>query len=130
MLAGLLCILIVVTLVCWAVPLLFFPGPILRKLRVPLAEPLIVLRLLGAVNLALCLIYLLGSLRLSQGHNATDVVMVGLLHSAMAAAIIWRYALHGHYRRWPAAARGYIFTSGSILTTLALALLVAGLWYG
>ena len=130
MLLALLWILIVATIGCFCVPMLFLSRPLLRKLRIPVSEPVLYVRLLGAASLALCLHYFLGALRVQHGRDASDVVVIGLVHCGMSAALIWRYALHGHYRRWPRITQVYIYATGGILTALAVALLVAGLWYG
>jgi len=129
MIAALLWTLIAVTFAGWCLPMLFFPRPLLRKFHVPVNEPVIFVRLLGAAALALCLHYYLGLLRLENGRDPSDVIVIGLIHCGMSAAIIWRYALHGHYRRWPRATQVYIYTSGSILTALTFGLLFAGLWH-
>lgn len=130
MLIAILWILIAVTLGCWCVPMLLLPRHILRALHIPVREPLLFVRLLGAANLALCLHYFLGILRIRHGHDSSDVVVIGLIHCGMSAAVIWRYALHGHYEKWTRATSIYVYTSGGLLTALALALLAAGLWYG
>lgn len=129
MLIALFWTLIVATLVCCCIPTLFIPQALMRKLGIPLAEPVLFARLLGAASLALCLHYFLGVLRVQSGRDPSDIVVIGLIHCGMSAAIIWRYALHGHYRSWPLVTRVYVYTSGCIFTALALALLVAGLWY-
>jgi hypothetical protein len=130
MLIATLWMLIAVTFVCWCVPMLFLPRPVLRSLQIPIREPMLFVRLLGATNLALCLHYFLGILRLQHGHESSDVVVIGLIHCGMSAAVIWRFALHGHYEKWPRATTLYVYSSGGLLTALALALLAAGLWYG
>ena len=129
MLAALLWILIVVMIGCWCVPLLFLPRALLRRIQIPVTEPILFVRLLGAASLALCIHYALGARDLRRGEDPTDVVVVALLHCGMSAAIIWRYALQGHYGRWPRITRIYVYSAGAVMTALALGLLFAGLWH-
>lgn len=129
MLIALLWITVVVTLGCWCIPLLFLPRPILRKLHLPVNEPILFVRLLGSSCLALSVLYFLGALRAHQGRDVSDVVICGLVGNGMSAALIWRYALQGYYRHWPRVTQAYVYTSGGLVTALALALLVVGLWY-
>lgn len=130
MLTALLWILTLSTLACWCVPMLFLPHPVLRALHIPINEPVLFVRLVGAAGLALAMLYFLGALRAHDGHNVSDVVIVGLVHCGMSAAVIWRYALHGHYQRWPQSTRLYIHGFGGLMSALALALLVVGMWRG
>jgi len=115
---------------CWCVPLLFLPRALLRKLHIPVTEPILFVRLLGAASLALCMHYALGALDLRRGEDPTDVVVIAVMHCGMSAAIIWRYALLGHYRRWPWITRVYVYSAGAAMTALALGLLFVGLWHG
>jgi len=130
MLISLFWILILVTFFCCCVPTLFIPRTLLRKMQVPLTEPVLFARLLGAASLALTLHYFLGVLRVQSGRDPSDIVVIGLIHCGMSSAIVWRYALHGHYRDWPWVTRAYVYATGALLTMLTLALLVVGLWYG
>lgn len=128
MLAALLWILIAVTICCWCVPLLFLSRTLLRKIHIPVTEPILFVRLLGVASLALCIQYVLEVLRVQRGYHPTHVGLVALIHCGMSAAIIWRYALHGQYARWPRITRIYVYTAGAVMTVLALALLFVGLW--
>ena len=129
MLITLLWIKIVVTLFGWGLPMLFLPHNLLVRYRVPISEPVLAIRLLGAAYLALTTMYAFGLARAYRGEDISDVVAIGLISNGMAAAIIWRYALRGMYDDWPRASRVIIYSSGGVVTALALGLLVVGVWH-
>ncbi len=130
MLITLLWIKIIVTLFGWSLPMLFLPHSLMVRYRLPIVEPVLFFRLLGAAYLALTTMYAFGLARAYRGEDISEIVVIGLVSNGMAAAIIWRYALSGAYDDWPRATRAFIYVSGGVVTALALGLLVIGVWHG
>jgi hypothetical protein len=66
---------IVVTLVLWAVPLLFAPQAAARLLGMPEPQPVVLIRLLGAAFMALVVGYARALLANMRGEDVIDMVM-------------------------------------------------------
>ncbi len=109
--------------------MLFLPHALMVRYRLPIAEPILFVRLLGGAYLALTMVYGFGLLGAYRGHDVIGVVVIGLISNGLAAAIIWRYALRGLYAEWSRPTRWFIYSSGAVTTALALALLVVGVGY-
>ena len=130
MLIALLWIHLVVTLFGGTIPVLFLPHALLVRYRLPVAEPVLFLRLMGAAFLGLSTMYAFGLARAYRGEDATDVMVIGIVTDGMASAIIWRYALGGMLDQWPSPTRSILYAAAAGLTALSLGLLAAGFHYG
>lgn len=130
MLISLLWITIVVTFLGWSVPMLFLPHALMVRYRLPIAEPILFIRLLGGAYLALTMVYVFGLIRAYRGEDIIEIVIIGMISNGLAAATIWRYALRGLYNEWSRPTQWFIYFSGAVTTALALALLGVGVGYG
>lgn len=109
--------------------MLFLPHNLMVRYRLPVAEPILFMRLLGTAYLGLSTMYAFGLTRAYRGDDVTDVVVIGLVCNGMAAAIVWRYALGGMFAGWSSFSRGFTYASGLVLTALTLGLLAVEIWY-
>jgi len=116
---------IVVTLVLWAGPALFFPVPwfpIFGIPEPPLAQ-LVFIRLLGAAYIALVTGYALAC-RAPARHPGA--VLVGIVSNGLAALVILSVGSSGAFETWSTLGAIYIWGSGFIAAALAGALAFTG----
>jgi hypothetical protein len=111
-----------VTAAFWALPLLFAPVRLFRRLGFPAPVPMVFVRLLGAAFAALLVGYVDGVLALRAGRHPAGTVWMGLLSNAAACVLIVLYGFMGAYAGWGRRARVYMGASA-----LATGLVTAGL---
>lgn len=120
---------IVVTVILWAGPLLFFPGFAFSRLGVP-SPPMLFIRLLGAAYAALVVGYWFGAMALAQGDFPLGVVWMALISNGLATLVLFAHALAGTWREWGAWARAYMWISLCTTATLAVLIAIFGAWVG
>jgi hypothetical protein len=116
---------ILLTLGLWAGPALVFPAawfPVIGIPEPPLAH-LVFLRLLGASYLALVAGYAL-AWRTPARHPGA--ILVGIISNALAALVILSVGSAGGFMSWSVLGAAYIWGSGVIAATLAVALALTG----
>jgi hypothetical protein len=110
--------------------MLFLPHPVMIQLKLPVTEPVLFLRWMGAAFLGLATMYGFGLARAYRGDDVTDVLVIAVVTNGMSGAIVWRYALGGALAAWPQATRNVLYGAGGLLTIMALALLGTGFGHG
>jgi hypothetical protein len=98
MLLAVLWIKIVATLILWAAPLLLLPAARIRRIGIPMPEPMLFIRLLGAAYTALLVGYLLGSFNLSRNQDITEIVWIGIVSNGLAWVMLTYFGVIG---TWP-----------------------------
>lgn len=117
---------VILTLVCWAGPLLLIPGSTLSGLGFPQPEPMLFVRLLGVAYLALLLGYLSGMLRAWRGDYPAGIVWMGIVSNGGACGLLAGAWWRGTWAAWGEAAVWLMQLSVLATAVLTLALLVAG----
>jgi hypothetical protein len=106
---------IVLTIVAWCVPPLFFPRSVFLWLGFPEPTPLVFLRLLGMAYTALVVGYAFGLRDALKGQWPLGVVAMGLVSNGGACLLLAACGLAGAWAEWGVFAR--IFMWGSLLGT-------------
>jgi hypothetical protein len=115
-----------VTVLLWALPLLFAPRGVFRRLGFPDPGPAMVfMRLLGAAFVALLVAYVQGLGALGRGESTADTVAVGAVSNGLACLVILLYGVAGAYADWGRAARAYMWISALATGLVTLGLLTA-----
>jgi hypothetical protein len=112
---------ILLTVVLWCLPLLFFPQQWFAYFGFPRPRPQIWIRLLGAAYLALVVCYQYGLTAFRRGGDPTPTVMVAIVSNGGAAAILTLFGLAGLWNDWGPLAQAYMWMSAAITWSLALA---------
>ena len=109
---------IVLTLFCWCLPLLLFPPAWFLRLGVPLPEPVIFARLLGAAYLALIVGYSFGLGEIKRGIFPNQAVWMGIVSNGLGCGLLAFSGMMGYWTRWTD--RGQVFMWFSALATLCI----------
>jgi hypothetical protein len=117
---------ILATVILWAIPLLFAPPSLFRRLGFPPPQPVVFVKLLGAAFTALLVGYVRGLSVLADERHPADAVLVGLVSNALACLIIVAYGLAGAYAKWALLARAYMWVSALVTGLVSIGLLVHG----
>jgi len=110
------------TIVFWCLPLLFFPPSWFRGMGLPVPEPLILARLLGAAYLALTVAYSLGLIEIQKGGSATQAVWTGITSNGLACAILTYSGVTGAWSTWTI--QGQLIMWSSVILTFLITLLL------
>lgn len=129
-LKGLLIRKIVITGIFWCVPLLLFPSSLFQALGVPVTEPLLFIRLLGAAYLALLVGYYIGMSVIKEGESPAPVIQVGIASNGLVGLLLTYYGVAGAWSHWGVGAQVFIWLSMSGAFFITLNLIRLGLRYG
>ena len=113
---------IICTILFWCLPLLFFPKAWFLRIGLPIPEPLVFTRLLGAAYLALIVTYSLGLIEVQKGGVATQAVWTGIISNSLACAILTYYGFTGEWSIW--SVQGQIIMWSSVILTLFITILL------
>lgn len=125
-LSGVLLLKILLTLVCWAAPLLLLSGDTLVALGFPLPQPMLFVRLLGVAYLALVFGYLHGAARAWRGDYPGGIVWMGLVSNGGACGLLAGAWWRGTWAGWGEQAQWLLQVSVAATGVLTLALLLTG----
>jgi hypothetical protein len=117
---------IYITGLFWCFPLLAFPRSWFLALGMPVPEPLLFARLLGAAYLALLVAYYLGMRGLSAGESPAAVIYTGMTSNGLAGLLLLYFGATGAWSTWSGAAQ--IFMWASTLGALAITLRLLRFW--
>jgi hypothetical protein len=108
--------------------LLTFPAHWLVALGLPLPQPLLFSRLLGAAYLALLAGYACGIREIDRGGFPQAAVSSGIAGNGLAFAVLAVYGASGSWSTWSTGARWFMWTStlGALVMTVALAMFLRG----
>jgi hypothetical protein len=107
---------ILCTILFWCLPLLVFPPAWFSRVGLPIPEPMVLIRLLGAAYLSLTVGYVLGLRELQHGRPATQTVRIGIFSNGLACAILIYYGLTGTWSTW--SIQGQFIMWSSVILTL------------
>lgn len=113
---------IVLTAGCW-VPFSFAPDWFLRLLGVPVPQPILFVRLLGAGYVALLVVYVAGFCEALDGRYPALPVRVGLVSNGLAAIVLAYHGLSGAWTAWESGGQFCMWASlaATIFITAGLA---------
>lgn len=117
---------IVVTLICWVFPLLFFPVEWFLALGFPCPEPLLFLRLLGVSYLSLSLGYAFGLRVTLRGEYPGSTVWVGILSNGGSFAVLLVAGLASDWKSWGTAAQAAMWFFLTSVGAITVALVACG----
>jgi len=117
---------IVITILAWALPLLFFPRGLLVNLGFPAPEPEIFLRLLGIAYMALVVGYALGFRKTLRNEYPLVAVWVGIVSNGGATIVLVIGAVTRIWSHWGPLAQLYMWLSLASSATIALGLMLFG----
>ena len=117
---------IVVTILCWCVPLLLFPPSLLETFGFPPQENMVFLRLLGWAYLALCVGYAFGWQAARHGVRARGPIWMGIVSNAGASALLVTFGGDGAWSDWGSPAQACMWGSALATGLIALALVAFG----
>ncbi len=129
-LRGLLVRKIGITGIFWCVPLLFFPSSWFVVLGVPVVEPLLFLRLLGAAYMALLVGYYMGLEEIEKGESPVVVIHMGIVSNGFAGLILAYFGVTGAWLAWGAGAQVFMWLSMTGALYITVNLMRFGLRYG
>lgn len=117
---------ILITAVFWCVPLLVSPAWLYALLGIPLPEPILFPRLLGAAYLALTVVYAHGWLDLRAGHSPRGAIRAGIASNGLAAILLAWHGMAGAWDDWGWAGRAFLWASLIAAAGITVGLFVAG----
>jgi len=120
---------IVITLLLWCFPLLLGPKALFEWVGVPLPEPEVFIRLLGAAYAALVVAYYHGLIEARAGGSSAATVRMGIVSNGLAAAILGIFGVGGAWAAWSSLAQGYMWFSFVAAILITLGLIATG-WNG
>ncbi len=115
---------IVITIILWCTPLLFFPQSCFRHLGVPPPDPIIFAKLLGAAFLALVVVYWHGLTELRRGKRPVVVIRAGLVSNGLAAGFLILFGVAGSWQEWSLLGCCYMWFSTVAAAGITVGLLV------
>lgn len=118
---------IIFTAFFWSLPLLLAPRHATGLLGIPLSQPVLFLRLLGAAFLALLAGYVLGLLDLHHGREARNTVWVGIISNGSAFLIL--VVSRAEWGGWGPRASVFMWGSAVVTLLITLGLIVFGVVY-
>ena len=110
------------TLSVWSIPLLFLPRDWLARIGLPVANCLIIYRLLGMAYLALAFVYASGFPAFNHPPHTELAVLVGLVSNGGASILL--IANYPRWREWERMARLFMSFSAVATACISLALLI------
>ncbi len=116
---------IIITVICWFIPLLVFSKSMFLKLGFPRLEPIIFIRLLGAAYGALVVGYAFGFVALHHGTHPHGVVWMGIVSNGLGCVILM--ILRKEWRSWGRWAQVYMWGSAIATGGITVLLLLFGL---
>jgi hypothetical protein len=119
---------IAVTALLWCLPLLAFPPHWFVALGLPVPQPLLFSRLLGAAYLALLAGYACGIREIDRGGFPQAAVTGGIAGNGLAFAVLAVHGGSGSWSTWSAGAQWFMWIStvGALIMTVALAMFLLG----
>jgi len=114
---------ILLTLILWCIPLLFFPQQWFMYFGFPRPRPQIWARLLGAAYFALIVGYQYGLTAFRRGSDPTPTVMMAAVSNGTAATILTLFGIAGRWAEWGPVAQAYMWLSTAATWILTLAVL-------
>lgn len=117
---------IILTILLWVVPLLFFPAAWLRRLGFPVPEPPLFLQLLGMAYLALVVGYAFGWRSARRGIYPADAVWAGIVSNGGAFLLLAIAAVSGVWASWGGPARVAMWSSLVATGAITVGLLAFG----
>ena len=109
---------IVLTVVLWAAPLLFFPTSLLALFGIPVPDEMAFIRLLGAAYWALIVGYSFGLVEIRRGHHPTGIVWMGIASNGLACVILLWFGATGGFASWPPRGQAFMWLSAALTLTL------------
>ncbi len=88
------------TVLCWSLPLIFFPVWLLEEIGFPRQETYMFVRMLGWAYLALCVGYGFALHRALEGKRAVGKIWVGIVSNGGAFAFLGYYGAIGTWSSW------------------------------
>lgn len=88
----------------------------------PVPEPMIFIRLLGAAYLALTVTYSVGLIEIKRGGPATQAIWTGIISNGLACAILTFYGFTGAWSTW--GMQGQLIMWSSVILTLFITILL------
>jgi len=110
------------TIIFWSLPLLVLPPAWFPYIGLPVPEPMIWIRLLGAAYLALTVLYYLGLIELENGRSATQAVWIGITSNGLACAILVYSGITGAWSTW--SVQGQFIMWSSVILTFFITILL------
>jgi hypothetical protein len=115
---------IIITLLFWVVPLLFFPKSLFIILGFPPPEPIFFIRLLGLAYLSLLIAYEWARRQYKQGKKAEGILLTGIVSNGGVSFFILISGILGMFSSWGILSRIFIWISAAVTMLLALALVL------
>jgi hypothetical protein len=117
-LAVVLIVKIAFTALFWSTPLLFFQKSWFRPFGIPVPDPVVFVRLLGAAYLALLVGYAFGLAQAQRGTKPTGVIWTGAVSNGLASGILSYHGLTGAWDTWDRPGPALMW--GSAIATLGI----------
>lgn len=115
---------IVLTVLFWCIPILFFPVSWFASMGYPTLEPIVFVRLVGMAYTALVVGYCFGLAAILRGEYPAGPVWAGIVSNGGAAAILAIYGFSGQWQSWGISARYSMWGSLVIVLAITLGLLI------
>jgi hypothetical protein len=119
---------IILTVVLWCLPSLFFPIDIFDILGFPVPSSIVFVRLLGVAYLALLTGYSLGLRKLKHGGDIVDVVWVGIVSNGLVSILLFVFGFLGEWISWGVLAQTYMWGSALVTGLITIGLIITGLF--
>jgi len=113
---------IAVTIIFWCAPLLLAPDGLLLLLKMPVPDPSLFRRLLGAAYLALTVPYWFGYRAARREEYPAAAVWTGIVSNGTACLILLMYGLTGAWSALSVPAHIYLWGSAAATAVLTLAI--------
>lgn len=117
---------IAATVVCWCVPLIFFPRELLISAGLPEPQITPFLRMLGWAYLALCVGYAFGLHAAIRGRILPGPIWVGVVSNGGAFGYLLTFGITGTWATWGALAQVLLWGSACATFLITSGLLVFG----
>lgn len=113
---------ITATVLCWCIPLIFFPAALIESLGFPEQQTYMFVRMLGWAYLALCVGYWFGLQAALRGKRAMGPIWVGIVSNGGAFIYLFYYGVSGTWSEWGVAVQfiGWSSILATFLITVGL----------
>lgn len=115
---------IIITILFWIIPSLFFPQSLCNDLGFPKFEPLVFIKILGVAFTALCFCYIFGLSEIKKGKYPEISVRVGIVSNGGAALFLAASGIGGDWKDWGNFAQSFMW-----LSLISVSLITFGLCY-
>ncbi len=115
------------TVLCWSLPLIFFPAWLLEEIGFPRQETYMFVRMLGWAYLALCVGYGFALRSALEGKRAVGQIWVGIVSNGGAFAFLAYHGAIGTWSSWGLYVQLIAWASVAVTFLITIGLFVFGI---